>query len=85
MQSGRIGPAQFAVVAAGVNAPGRGRFAHRLRDSIGVELRAATMPSVAGARWGARSRREAFWRALARCAGDGGSWKGKWVRDARDG
>src|SRR6266702_3533107 len=37
---GRIGPAEFAVVAAGVNRTGARQLAKRLRDSVGVELRA---------------------------------------------
>src|SRR5213596_1796776 len=37
---GRIGPAEFAVVAAGVNRAGARQLANRLRDSVGVELRA---------------------------------------------
>src|SRR5213596_606058 len=37
---GRIGPAEFAVVAAGVNRSGARQLAKRLRDSVGVELRA---------------------------------------------
>src|SRR5207249_7504366 len=37
---GRIGPAEFAVVAAGVNRTGARQLAQRLRDCLGVELRA---------------------------------------------
>src|SRR4029077_8150152 len=37
---GRIGPAEFGVVAAGVNRDGARQLAKRLRDSLGVELRA---------------------------------------------
>src|SRR5213596_2860076 len=37
---GRIGPAEFAVVAAGVNRTGARQLARRLRDSVGIELRA---------------------------------------------
>src|SRR5439155_335116 len=37
---GRSGAAEFAVVAAGVNRTGARQLARRLRDSVGVELRA---------------------------------------------
>src|SRR5207244_6301909 len=41
---GRIGPAEFAVVAAGVNRAGARQLANRLRDSVGVELRGGYDP-----------------------------------------
>src|SRR5213593_4738962 len=37
---GRVGPAEFAVIAAGVNRAGARQLAQRLRESVGAELRA---------------------------------------------
>jgi len=81
---GRIGPAQFAVVAAGVNRAGARQIAHRLRDSIGVELRAGY--DAVGSRRAVGGALEAR-SLLARAARalEMAKLEGKWVRDARDG
>jgi diguanylate cyclase (GGDEF)-like protein len=80
---GRIGPAEFAVVAAGVNRAGARQLAKRLRDSVGVALRAGydAMGSrrAAGAGGGLEAR-----SLLARAARalEMAKLEGKWVKEA---
>src|SRR5437870_3172787 len=62
---GRIGPAEFAVVAAGVNRAGARQLAKRLRDSVGVELRAG-YDAVGSRRAGALEARSLLARAARR-------------------
>ena len=88
---GRIGPAEFAVVAAGVNRVGARQLAQRLRDSVGVELRAGydamgTRRSAgAGPGAGAGGALEAR-SLLARAARalEMAKLEGKWVKEARE-
>src|SRR6266436_746828 len=83
---GRIGPAEFAVVAAGVNRAGARQLANRLRDSVGVELRAgydavgSRRTRTGGGPLEARSLLARAARALEMA-----KLEGKWVREARDG
>ncbi len=78
---GRIGPAEFAVVAAGVNRAGARQLAKRLRDSVGVELRAG-YDAVASRRAGALEARSLLARAAR--ALEMAKLEGKWVREARE-
>ena len=84
---GRIGPAEFAVVAAGVNRAGARQLAKRLRDSVGVELRAGydAMGSRRAAGGGAGGALEAR-SLLARAARalEMAKLEGKWVKEARE-
>ena len=79
---GRIGPAEFAVVAAGVNRSGARQLAKRLRGSVGVELRAG-YDAVASRRAGALEARSLLARAAR--ALEMAKLEGKWVREAKDG
>ena len=79
---GRIGPAEFAVVAAGVNRSGARQLAKRLRDSVGVELRAG-YDAVGSRRAGALEARSLLARAAR--ALEMAKLEGKWVREAKDG
>src|SRR5882724_529504 len=82
---GRIGPAEFAVVAAGVNRAGARQLANRLRDSVGVELRAgydavgSRRTRTGGGPLEARSLLARAARALEMA-----KLEGKWLREARD-
>src|SRR5438046_372011 len=80
---GRIGPAEFAVVAAGVNRSGARQLAKRLRGSVGVELRAGY--DVVGSRRAGGGALEAR-SLLARAARalEMAKLAGKWVKEARD-
>src|SRR6266705_585313 len=78
---GRIGPAEFAVVAAGVNRAGARQLANRLRDSVGVELRAG-YDAVGSRRAGALEARGLLARAAR--ALEMAKLEGKWVREARE-
>jgi len=83
---GRIGPAEFAVVAAGVNRAGARQLANRLRDSVGAELRAgydavgSRRTRTGGGPLEARSLLARAARALEMA-----KLEGKWLREARDG
>src|SRR6266576_2566884 len=79
---GRIGPAEFAVVAAGVNRSGARQLAKRLRDSVGIELRAG-YDAVGSRRAGALEARSLLARAAR--ALEMAKLEGKWVREAKDG
>ena len=79
---GRIGPAEFAVVAAGVNRSGARQLANRLRDAVGVELRAG-YDAVGSRRAGALEARSLLARAAR--ALEMAKLEGKWVREAKDG
>src|SRR5213593_2488651 len=79
---GRIGPAEFAVVAAGVNRSGARQLAKRLRGSVGIELRAG-YDAVGSRRAGALEARSLLARAAR--ALEMAKLEGKWVREARDG
>ncbi len=76
---GRIGPAEFAVVAAGVNRAGARQLAQRLRDSVGVELRAG-YDAVGSRRAGALEARSLLARAAR--ALELAKLEGKWVKEA---
>ncbi len=78
---GRIGPAEFAVVAAGVNRSGARQLAKRLRDSVGVELRAG-YDAVGSRRAGALEARSLLARAAR--ALEMAKLEGKWVKEARE-
>src|SRR2546425_75186 len=78
---GRIGPAEFAVVAAGVNRAGARQLANRLRDSVGGELRAGD-DAVGSRRAGALEGRGL--PAPAARALEMAKLEGKWVKEARD-
>ncbi len=78
---GRIGPAEFAVVAAGVNRAGARQLAKRLRDSVGVELRAG-YDAVGSRRAGALEARSLLARAAR--ALEMAKLEGKWVKEARE-
>src|SRR2546428_449115 len=80
---GRIGPAEFAVVAAGVNRSGARQLAKRLRDSVGVELRAGY--DAVGSRQAAGGALEAR-SLLARAARalEMAKLEGKWVKEAKE-
>ena len=78
---GRIGPAQFAVVAAGVNRVGARQLANRLRDSLGVGLRAG-YDAVGSRRAGALDARSLLARAAR--ALEMAKLEGKWVKEARE-
>jgi PleD family two-component response regulator len=78
---GRIGPAEFAVVAAGVNRTGARQLAKRLRDSVGVELRAG-YDAVGSRRAGALEARSLLARAAR--ALEMAKLEGKWVKEARE-
>src|SRR5213080_3861025 len=77
---GRIGPAEFAVVAAGVNRTGARQLAQRLRDCLGVELRAG-YDAVGSRRAGALEARGLLARAAR--ALEMAKLEGKWVRAAK--
>jgi len=78
---GRIGPAEFAVVAAGVNRGGARQLAKRLRDSVGIELRAGydAVGSRSASALEARSLLARAARALEMA-----KLEGKWVKEARE-
>src|SRR6266513_5070692 len=78
---GRIGPAEFAVVAAGVNRAGARQLAQRLRDCVGVELRAG-YDAVGSRRAGALEARSLLARAAR--ALEMAKLEGKWVKEARE-
>src|SRR5205823_4222802 len=78
---GRIGPAEFAVVAAGVNRAGARQLANRLRDSVGVELRAG-YDAIGSRRAGALEGRGLLARAAR--ALEMAKLEGKWVKEARE-
>jgi GGDEF domain-containing protein len=78
---GRIGPAEFAVVAAGVNRAGARQLAQRLRDSVGGELRAG-YDAVGSRRAGALEARSLLARAAR--ALEMAKLEGKWVKEARE-
>src|SRR3989454_564658 len=78
---GRIGPAEFAVVAAGVNRSGARQLAKRLRDSVGVELRAG-YDAGGRPRAGALEARSLLARAARAPAR--AKLEGKWVKEARE-
>ncbi len=78
---GRIGPAEFAVVAAGVNRGGARQLAKRLRDSVGIELRAG-YDAVGSRRAGALEARSLLARAAR--ALEMAKLEGKWVKEARE-
>ena len=84
---GRIGPAEFAVVAAGVNRAGARQLAQRLRDSVGVELRAGydAMGSrrAAGAGGGGALEARSLLARAARAL-EMAKLEGKWVKEARE-
>src|SRR6266566_1175961 len=81
---GRIGPAEFAVVAAGVNRSGARQLAKRLRDSVGVELRAG-YDAVGSRRAGGGALEARSLLARAARALEMAKLEGKWVREAKDG
>jgi diguanylate cyclase (GGDEF)-like protein len=82
---GRIGPAEFAVVAAGVNRAGARQLANRLRDSVGVQLRAgydavgSRRTRTGGGPLEARSLLARAARALEMA-----KLEGKWLREAKE-
>src|SRR5438046_7339950 len=78
---GRIGPAEFAVVAAGVNRAGARQLANRLRDAVGVELRPGH--DAIGSR---RARAPGGRGLLARAARalEMAKLEGKWVTGDRE-
>ncbi len=83
---GRIGPAEFAVVAAGVNRAGARQLAKRLRDSVGVELRAgydAMGSRRAGAAAGGALEARSLLARAARAL-EMAKLEGKWVKEARE-
>ena len=79
---GRIGPAEFAVVAAGVNRAGARQLAKRLRDSVGVELRAGYDAMGSRRSQGALEARSLLARAAR--ALELAKLEGKWVKEARE-
>jgi two-component system cell cycle response regulator len=86
---GRIGPAEFAVVAAGVNRVGARQLAQRLRDCVGVELRAgydAMGTRRAGGGTGAAGGALEARTLLARAARalELAKLEGKWMKEARE-
>lgn len=80
---GRVGPAEFAVIAAGVNRAGARQLAERLRAAVGpdVELRAG-YDAVGSRRAGALEARSLLARAAR--ALELARMQGKWVREARE-
>ena len=80
---GRIGPAEFAVVAAGVNRIGARQLANRLRDAVGVELRAG-YDAVGSRRAGAGGLEARSLLARAARALEMAKLEGKWLREARE-
>jgi diguanylate cyclase (GGDEF)-like protein len=82
---GRIGPAEFAVVAAGVNRAGARQLAKRLRESVSAELRAGYdavgSRRIAGG-GGALDARSLLARAAR--ALEMAKLEGKWMREARE-
>src|SRR5216117_2016106 len=78
---GRIGPAEFEVVAAGVNRAGARQLAQRLRDCVGVELRAG-YDAVGSRRAGALEARSLLARAAR--ALEMAKLEGKWVKEAKE-
>src|SRR5216117_1217173 len=80
---GRIGPAEFAVVAAGVNRSGARQLAKRLRDSVGVELRAG-YDAVGSRRAGGGALEARSLLARAARALEMAKLEGKWVKEAKD-
>src|SRR5207249_3618850 len=81
---GRIGPAEFAVVAGCVNRSGARQLAKRLRDSVGVELRAG-YDAVGSRRAGGGALEARSLLARAARALEMAKLEGKWVREAKDG
>ena len=82
---GRIGPAEFAVVAAGVNRAGARQLANRLRDSVGAELRAgydAVGSRRGGGGGGGLEARSLVARAAR--ALEMAKLEGKWIKEARE-
>jgi len=80
---GRIGPAEFAVVAAGVNRAGARQLAKRLRDSVGAELRAG-YDAVGSRRAGGGGLEARSLLARAARALEMAKLEGKWVKEARE-
>src|SRR5213595_494872 len=80
---GRIGPAEFAVVAAGVNRAGARQLAKRLRDSVGAELRAG-YDAVGSRRAGGGALEARSLVARAARALEMAKLEGKWVKEARE-
>src|SRR5436190_693862 len=80
---GRIGPAEFAVVAAGVNRAGARQLAKRLRDSVGAELRAG-YDAVGSRRAGGGGLEARSLVARAARALEMAKLEGKWVKEARE-
>jgi len=83
---GRIGPAEFAVVAAGVNRAGARQLAKRLRDSVGIELRAGydAMGSRSGGAGAGGALEARSLLARAARALEMAKLEGKWVKEARE-
>src|SRR5216117_941865 len=81
---GRIGPAEFAVVAAGVNRSGARQLAKRLRGSVGVDLRAG-YDAVGSRRAGGGALEARSLLARAARALEMAKLEGKRVREAKDG
>src|SRR5947207_8090699 len=78
---GRIGPAEFAVVAAGVNRVGARQLAQRLRDAVGVGVRAG-YDAIGSRRAGALEGRGLLARAAR--ALEMAKLEGKWIKEARE-
>jgi diguanylate cyclase (GGDEF)-like protein len=84
---GRVGPTEFALIAAGVNRAGARRLAQRLRDAVGIELRAGydaagSRRTSGGAGGGALEARSLLARAAR--ALELARMQGKWVKEARE-
>jgi GGDEF domain-containing protein len=79
---GRIGPAEFAVVAAGVNRAGARQLAKRLRDSVGGGLRAG-YDAVGSRRAGQGALEARSLLARAARALELAKMEGKWLKEAR--
>src|SRR5436189_2122167 len=80
---GRIGPAEFAGVAGGVDRSGARQLAKRLRDSVGVDLRAG-YDAVGSRRAGGGALEARGLLARAARALEMAKLEGKWVKEARD-
>jgi PleD family two-component response regulator len=80
---GRIGPAEFAVVAAGVNRVGARQLVKRLRDSVGMELHAG-YDAVGSRRVGGGALEARSLLARAARALEMAKMEGKWVKEARE-
>src|SRR5213595_2185131 len=80
---GRIGPAEFAVVAAGVNRSGARQLAKRLRGSVGIELRAG-YDAVGSRRAGGGALEARGLLARAARALEMAKLEGKWVKEDRE-